>query len=407
MGFPTNIGKVFVKTQASGWGTEETSFAAADLISAKTNLPKVVMEALKSESFRGGWHSFPIEPGSRQGATTTIEHIPQGPSLTTPAANPSDYPEAILLASLMGAQAAIGYTSGLLSASGQTTSAIKFTDTTLATTWAGMAMIATLVGGAREIVWGKTIDIASSPDVFTPWFTMAAAVDPTGTPKTYGGRVCWDSLTQPTPFTVQTLLGQSDGAAAIRLRDAVCNSAKFTLEAGKQPQSSYGILAGYWSPAGTWTVAPYTVQYPELPALFGANGARVKYAGAATIFPKVEIEFTADMQAVSGLGQTDAFAKFICVDRDCTITITELLTAYGTGQNLPGTEVATGMQIDFCTIPGRAISMFFPTYQVLAVWEDEDASGFAVRKTKYGTRPTAVETAGANAANSCRRVALL
>ena len=407
MGFPTNIGRVYVKTQAGGWGTAESSFAATDLISAKANLPKPVMEALVSESFRGGWHAFVREPGSRQGATTNIEHIPQGPSLTTPAADPSDYPEAILLASVMGSQAAIGYTSGALSALGQTSSLIKFTDGTLATTWAGMAMIVPLVGGGREIVWGKTISTVATPDEFTPWFTMGAAVDPAGTPKTYGGRVCWDSLTQPTPFTVQTLLGQSDGAAAIRLRDAVCNSAKFTLEANKQPQVNYGIVAGYWSPDGTWTVAPYTVQYPELPPLFGSNGARVKYAGAATIFPKVEIEFTANMQAVSGIGQTDGFAKFICTERDCTITITELLTAYGTGQNLPGTEVATGMQIDFSTAPGRALSMFFPTYQVAAVWEDEDTSGFAVRKTMYHTRPTALETAGANAANSCRRVALL
>lgn len=406
MGFPSNIGKVYIKRQ-SAWGTAESSFSAADLISAKAMLPKPVMEALTSETFRGAWHAFPVEQGTREGQVATIDHIPQGPSLVAPTANPADYPEAILLQSVLGSTGAIGYTSADLAGSGQTTSKITFVDTTLDPDWPGMALIVPLVGGGRELVWAKTYDATTNPEELIPWFTMAAAADSAGTPVTYGSLVCYDSLEQPDPFTMQVLLGQTGGTAAMRLRDCVCTSAKFTAEAGKQPQASYGIKAGYWTPDGSWTIAPYTVQYPELPALFGRNGARVKYGGAATIFPKVEIEFTADHQPAKGIGQDDGFAYYTCVDRDATITITELVTDYDTGQALPGTESAAGMQIDFCNTPGRGMSFFFPTPQVVAIWEDEDASGMVVRKTTYKARPTALETAGTSAANSCRRVALL
>jgi hypothetical protein len=406
MTFPTNIGKVYVKAQAGGWGVAETSFADSDLISAGASLPKFMVEALESPQFRGGWHNFQIQPGSREGAEFPIDHICQGWSMATPAANPTESPDALMLRSVLGAGAAIGYTSGALEPSGQTTSLVKLVDTTLSPAWPGMALLLPLAGGGRELAWVKTIDSAATPDELVPWFTMAAAADGSGTPVTFGGYTCWDTIGTPAdPFTLQVLLGANN--TGWRGRDSVCTRALITLEAGKQPKVAYTTLSGYWSPDGTWTVAPYVLTRPELPGLMGANGSRARVPGVQTIFPKIEIEFTADYQPARGLGQTDAFGEFICVGRSQQVTVTEVLGSYASSLRFPGTETATGLQVDLCNIPGRAWSVFMPLPQVTVTDEDEDGNGFVVRKSVYKARHATVETAGTNASRSHTRVSLL
>lgn len=404
MTFPTNIGKIYVKTQAGGWGVAETSFSDSDVISGNAVLPKHVIEALENPQYQGGWHSFPIQEGVREGAEVPIEHVLQGWSMETPTGNPTESPDALLLASVLGQGDAIGYTSAALESSGQTTSNVKFADTTLSTAWPGMAVLLPLVGGGREIAWIKTIDTAANPDEAVPWFTMPAAVDGSGTPVSFGGWTVWDDLTQPDPFTVQVLVGDGKGW---RGRDGVCARAQITLEAGKQPRVAYTTKVGYWSPDGTWTVVPYLLTRPELPKLVGANGARVRAPGVQSIQPKVEIELTANYVPQRGLGSTDAFAKWFCTDRRQKVTITEVMGDYDTTIRTPGTETATGLQIDLCSIPGRAASFFMPLPQDVQVSEDADESGFAVRTSVFQARHTTAETAGTKASRSHSRFALL
>lgn len=406
MGFPLNIGKVWLKEQAGGWGTAETSFAAANHISAKVFLPKLVQEALVAETFRGGYHNHAVEGGSREGAEFTIEHVLQGSSLTTPAADPVENPDALALRSALGNGAAYGYRANQLNLAGQTTTLIKFLNNQATSAGSGMAMIVPLLGGGREIVWNKTFTDGATDD-FVPWYTMAAAADPGGgTNVVYGSRVSWLSLTQPTPFTGQVNLGQADGNAGVRFRDCVVTGGKATFEAGKQPIISHTSKAGYWSITGSWVPAIYANNYPELPMISGAGGARVKYGGSATYFPKVELEWTQTVEAVRNLGATDAFGKWIMTERDFTLTITEVVTDYSALLYLPGVENATGLQVDICTTPGRGASVFMPTYQTVGISEDEAAGNILVRKTAYKSRITTVETAGANAAQSPVRVAI-
>ncbi len=404
MGFPSNIGKVYVKEQAGSWGTAETSFSATDLMSAKPFLPKFVQEALQSQVFRGGWHAVPIQAGSRQGADFTIEHTLQGWSTGGPSGDPTEHPDALLHRSVMGGGASYGYRSNMLHSSGQTTTLAKYTNGQATSAGSGMGVLYNLVGGSREIAWHKTFADGAQDD-FALWQTMAAAPDYNGgTNIVYGGRTCWQSLTQPTPFTCQVYLGQSDGAAAVQYRDCVVVSARLEGVVGKLPKVVYGVKAGYWSVTGSWTVAQYTDNYPEMPPLYGASGSRVLYASSPTLFPAFSIELTADVQPADNFAATDGFKKYIVTNREMKVEIKHLVETYASYFPTPGTELATGLQIDLNTTPGRGCSYFLPTPQVASVVDDEDASGIVTRKTTYMARPTALETAGANAANSHGRV---
>lgn len=395
MGFPISIGRVWLKEQSGGWGTEETSFADADHISAQAFLPDLVQEELLVEAFRGSFAAHAIEAGSREGSELQITNVLEGLSSSALSADPTATPQSLLLKSVLGSQAAIGYKAAV-AGSGQAVDKVTYTDADLTTGWSGMGVLLAVVAATsgRKIAWAKTINTAATPDELVPWINLPGVV--TNGSVSYGGLTHWLSLVQPTPFTAQVGLGQSDGAAVFRARDCVCNSVKIDLVGGQLPKATFGIKAGYWSDAGTWVPAQYAQQYPNLPMLDVANGSTLSYGGTLTTIPSVSIEMTANMEAARGIG---GFAKWIMTDREVKVTTTHLLTDFSQ-ITAPGTEVTTGLQIDLCTIPGRAAGLFGPTYMASVVSKDEAMGGFVVRKNIYKFRIPATETAGANAAGS-------
>lgn len=400
MGFPREIGRVWLKEQASGWGVEESSFADADHISAEAVLPDLVQEELLVPAFRGGFHAHAIEAGERVGSDLVLTHKFEGLSRATPSANPTATPVDLCLKSVLGSQASIGYKAAVAS-TGQANNKVTYADGDLATSWAGMAVLLAVAAAAsgRQFAWAKTITTASNPDELIPWQNLAGAT--TNGSASYGAIVSWLSLAQPTPFTGQVALGQADGGAVFRLRDGVCPNIKMRLVGGQLASTTYTIRGGYWSKAGTWTPGQYAQTYPQLPMLDVANGARLSYAGSLTTIPEVEIEMSATMEPARGIG---GFAKWKMTNREVKVTSTHILDDYS-DLTAPGTEVTTGLQIDLCTIPGRAASAFGPTYQAAAHSKDEAAGGFVVRKNVWKFRLPDTETAGANASGSPFRFA--
>ena len=396
MGFPNQIGRVWLKEQASGWGTEETSFADADHISAKAFVPTLVQEALKVDTFRGGFHDLAIEPGSKEGADLQIQHSFEGHSSTSPTDNPAENPRSLLLKSCLGSAASIGYLAAIEN-SGQAVNSVKYANGSLATTWAGMAVLLSVAAAAsgRQFAWAKTIDTASNPDALVPWLDLLGA--PTNSSRSYGGRVHWLSLGQPVPFTAQLALGQADGNAVVRARDGVCTSIKMTCVGNQLIDVVYGTKYGSWSRAGSWTPAIYAQTYPPLPMLDAANGARLQWGGSSlSVIPEVVIEMSATMEPVRHIG---GFAKWLMTSREVKVTLTHLLDDY-TQIIAPGTEVTTGFQLDLCTIPGRAAGAFIPTTMAEAVSKDKEMGGFVVREHTLKCRIAGSETAGANASGS-------
>ncbi len=403
MGIVTNVGKAWLKAQASSWGTAETSFASEDNISCKPVLPQLVQEALVAQTFRGGWHALPIEAGSLEGATLQIEHVLQGTNLATPSGNPTTSPDSLCLKSVLGSRAAYGYTDTQLYATGQTVNNVKFANAAITSAIAGMAMLVPVVGGGRDVVWCKTFTDGAQEDV-VPWSQMTAAADPAGTPKTYGGLVHWLSLVQPDPFTAQIDLS---GDASVRFRDCVCTGSKLVIVAGQQPVITHSLRAGYWSIQAAAATAFYSAAYPELPAIFGANGANVRSNSNGQAFPSIEVEFTNTVIPARNIGSADGFRKWLTTEREVKVTITELIEydEYTSQLYDLGAELGS-VQVDLCTTPGRGASIFLPNRQVADMGKDEDASGIVVRKTVYKARFDLTETAGANASGSVARIAL-
>lgn len=379
MGIVTNIGQAFLKAQGD-WGTAETSFAAANQISCKPILPQFVQEALVAQRFRGGWHSLPIEPGATDGATLQIEHVLQGVDVGTPTSNPGHTPDGLCLTSLLGSSSIYGYTSAKLNSSGQTASLIKFIDNGIASDIVGGPMLVPLVNGTREIAWVKSMADGATEDL-TPWNNLTAAADPSGTPVTFGALVAWLSLNQPVPITAQVNLA-GDGSACARFRDNVCTSGKIVIVGNQQPLVTWGLRAGAWSLDGSWDVEPYTLYYPELPMLDASNGTRLLASGlTGTVRPKIEIELTNTVVAVRDMA---GFRRWETTERAVKITITELIEASGYSSQLirPG-DLIGAVQMDLCTIPGRAASAFLHNGQCKELSKDEDDSGLVVRKTVF------------------------
>lgn len=390
MGFPTGIGKVYVKEQSGGWGTEETSFSSADLMSCKAFLPKLVQEALVSETFRGGFHAHQRHAGSREGMEFQLEHTLQGISATTPTADPGMHPDSILLKSLLGGSVAGGYLA--LAASGHLATAVAITNGALTTAMAGMPILVPCAAAlsGRAISWAKTITTAGDPDIITPWNIMPGA---SATGQGYGARVLYMSLDQPVPITCQIHLGQADGAASVRTRDVVCIGATLELVAGQLKKITYNCKAGWWDIAGSWSPGIYANTYPEMDALFGLTGAALYYGDALVTAPSVQVQMTSKVEPSRSIGAEDGFKKWVVVDREVVITRTALNEDYSV-LPAPGTETATGFQLDLGTVPGSAASMFMPLPQVQMLPEDPDASGLAMRKTAFTARPAFVESAG-------------
>lgn len=380
----SNLGRVLVKSQGA-WGTAETSFSSTDLISADVFLPTLVQEALVSESFRGSWHAHQVHAGSKEGAEFTIAHVVQGCSATAPSAAPTAHPDTILLRSLLGsANTPGGYLT--LAATGQTPTAIAVD--TLTSDLAGSAVLVPCSAAAtgRTIAWLKTITTAGSPDTATPWFTLPSSATAEG--QMYGSYTVHLSTAQPTPFTAQVELQDSNGYAQVRFVDCVCTGATLDVVAGQLQRIAYTCKAGSWTLVNGSDVTVYSNTYPELPPAMGANGAGFPSAPTKPL-PAIQVQITSTVQPARSFGGTGGFAKWIVTERDVTMTVTEIIEGTGYASiDAPGTLVSGGLQVDLCTQPGRAVSLLMPTPMHASINTDEDSSGFVVRKSTYKPRQT-------------------
>ena len=106
MGIPTNLGRFAVKAQASGWGTAETSFANANFLECAMSVPTPVVESLQADVMRADWFATTRLAGGSGPIEVSLSMPLHGFSTASPSADPTEHPDALLLASVLGSSIA-------------------------------------------------------------------------------------------------------------------------------------------------------------------------------------------------------------------------------------------------------------------------------------------------------------
>lgn len=357
----TTKGRLAVKEQGSGWGTAETSFTSTDLIEVVGPVvPPMPRETVSVDTYRPGYTSAPVAPGSKAGGTITFTMWLHGWSATTPSGDPTIHPDATILKNLLGGGGTDGYTTAI--AAGSSTSLVNVTNAQADTAWSGFAQMA--AGATKNVIWwAKTIDTGASPDTIAPLVTTLAEAPAAGT--AYGSYVVWLSTAAATPLTIDWL--GTDSTAHIRYFDALPSKATLTLAAKQAPMLEVEFTFLNWTNVGSGGApADYAYAYPRIPPFIGANGARALFSGGSAICPStVVIEMMQTLVEVPCASSEQGASMLKDTNRSVTVAVTRTPSDLST---TPWTDSAgstpAALQIDLANTPGRAASVKMPAPQL-------------------------------------------
>tara|TARA_Y100000593_G_scaffold91783_1_gene181550 strand:- start:2151 stop:3398 length:1248 start_codon:yes stop_codon:yes gene_type:complete len=365
MGIPTTTGRFAVKEQSSGWGTAETSFANANFLEAQITVPTPTQSTVQADVMRAN-HFAPTRLAGGKGPTEISLTMPlHGFSTSAPTGDPSEHPDALLLRSVLGANATNGYATDVTGGTNQT-----LTVTTPAGGIGGFAVMAPMGSTSPteySTGWVKT----KSSGTYTmqrKWALTAAGGDqtPNSSGTVYGSNAVYLTNTQPTPFTFEWL--GSTANVSFRFYDCVVTSATITLNAREQPTLAVTIRAANWTNVGSGGApsAAALSNRPQMPIVLSDNGARVVDANAEQKAGSVSIAMTCNVSDEVNYDAPQGVAKFVVTKRLVETTVVAPAASSGASSidnpaslQTPGTVVGA-MQVDAGTTPGRAFSALVP-----------------------------------------------
>jgi hypothetical protein len=396
---PFRTGRLAIEAQGA-WGTAASTFATGTWLEAEVAVPTPVQEALQTDTMRGGFYESTVVAGSKAGMEVSLRMPLHGFSTASPSADPTAHPDAVLLASVLGASALNGYAASDIT--GGTASQLEYTASSAVAAHEGHALMVAISGG-YSIGWATSVT-TSTPDTIDLIEDLSAV--PTGSGAVYGSNVCYLSTTQPTPFSLLWL--GADGNSKITFFDGVVTSAKLALNPKGQPMMECTCRFANWTNAGTGG-APGDYVYtdrPQMPAALGANGARYLLAGAAVNAATFEVEVTAEVSEAPGHAADQGVAQYVVTNRTVRATVQVPASDLST-INAPGTSGGT-VQLDLSTTsPGRALSILMPLAQRQELETLGDAGGIVALTTVFGPSNYAGDDTSTAPANTDFRVAFL
>jgi hypothetical protein len=351
----TTKGRLAIKEQASSWGTAETSFAAADYLEVTGPLvPSMPRETLSVNIYTPGFSEAEVIAGSKAGGTFSFSMPMHGVLATTPVANPTIHPDALLFRAALGGGGSDGYSTTVTGG----TAAIP-TDSSIPVAHAGFATLYPVASG-YSIGWNSVVSANTSSDLLVDLSASPAA----GTGL--GSYVAWLSTAASTPLTVEWL--GTDATSKIRYSDCLPSKLTAKWKAKQAPTLDVELTFLSWTNVGSGgDPADYAYGYPRLPAFVGANGVRALFAGGAAICPtEVTIEITQTLEQAECASATEGADSLVTINRSVRVTVMVNPTDYNA---TPWTDtvatVKAALQIDACTTPGRACSMVLPLPKVM------------------------------------------
>lgn len=399
---PNKLGRVAIKVQGSGWGTAETSFAAANYFEAEVSVPKMVRESLRMDPLRSGFEEAEVVGGSRAGVEVTVKFPLHGYSTATPSADATEHPDALLIRLALGAAVQTGYTATNI-ASGSTTSSVKFTAGSA--NWNGSGMLIPTSGTpGYELIAMANLDTAPTPDAGAPMITMQRTPASSGTH--YGSNTIYLTNDTPAPLTMDWI--GVDAGHHVRYSDGLVKSLKITGTAKKSPmvEATIRFTGTPAFPGAGGSLAAYVYNFPVVPVSIGANGGAVYFNGAwITGSAEVVFQVDVDLQDVEGWGSTEGVVQQLVNDRKVSSTLLIPSTSTFTTDILaPGLAVSKFMAIYACGTPGRAAGFVLPAPTLIETADFRDRSGLLAITYSMAPQVYSGDTsAGAGAGNKSAR----
>jgi len=410
---PSRLGRVAVKEQGSGWGTAETSFAAANALRCEATLPSLVREALSVDNMRGAFHAPEVTPGSKVGTTISLRFPAHGWNTSGAAisGNPTEHPEALIVKNALGSAVQDGHQTDLLSSG--TASDPEFTSATDGL--AGSAQLypvnaaATVfgVGWAEEVTQG-------TPDAVALAEALDAAPDTSGSTTAHGSNSIYLSVDQPTPITVEWYGAHS--SAILRLFDGIVTRLRLIVDPRGKLMWEADLVFGGWTLASddsATALGDYASPKPELAAVMGANGGRLMVGGTSIAAAgSLSAEVTVEHSTVGSYSSDQGVAAFVVQNRTvtCEVQVPANNLGEAAGEDLnptPGTDTDI-VQLDLANGGGSSFSMLLPTARLMEQIPLEDMDGIVGVKRVYGAGRYASDDSAEDApANTAFRVAYL
>jgi hypothetical protein len=367
-------GRVAIKQQGA-WGTAETSFAATDFMEVEAPfIVNLEREALQFDSFRPTNADRPTTPGSKTPTEQTFRFMLHGHSTATPSANPTVFPDALLVECALGSGGAQGYNTANLGAGTPADLETTYTDGQGSANWQGYA-VSYPTAAARAIAWVKTVTTSGDPDVVDFIDNVRANVT-TGT--AYGSFVAWLSNEDQLPLTFDYL--GSDANSHFRLFDGLPTSINLVFASKQLIAVDVTVRFLDWTNLGTGGApAGYTYGYPLIPPVLGANGAWSAINGTEFCYATATLSITQELAEVECSGSAQGTSQLKWTDRKVTLelvyTDTDLATLGIGAASAPGDSVGV-VQLDLgSNTPGRSLSVLMPNAELAEQPKMQDLGG--------------------------------
>lgn len=397
---PNKLGRIAIKVQASGWGTAETSFAAANYVEAEVGIPVYFREGIRIDPLRSGFEEAEVLAGTKSAVEISLKFPLHGHSTATPSADVTEHPDALLMRLALGLAVQTGYVATNI-ASGSTTSSLKVTAANA--NWNGSALVVPSAGTpAYDCCFVTAVDTGPVPDTVTPLVAFTRTPSSSGTH--YGSNTIYLANDTPTPITMDWI--GVDAGHHIRYSDGLVKSIKVTGSARKGPMvdCTLRFTGSTTLPGSGGSLAAYTYGFPIIPPMVGANGARVYFNGAEATAAEAGFNVDCTLVDVDGWASPEGIAQQLVTDRKVTSTL--LVPSTGTFTNellAPGTE-ATKLQVFYAIQPGRTAGYLIPAPVLVAQSKFEDRGGLLAVSYEMAPHLFASDgTVGAGAGNKSTR----
>lgn len=354
---PNKLGRIAIKVQGSGWGTAETSFAAANYLEAEVGIPVMAREALRMDPLRSGFEEAEVLAGGRGPIEIPVRFPLHGWSTATPTTDATEHPDALLIRLALGLAAQTGYTAANI-ASGGTTSSVKFT--TGNTNWEGQGMLIPVSGTpGYELIAMSDIDTTPTPDAGVPLVTMQRT--PASSGAHYGSNTIYLANDTPGPITMDWI--GVDAGANIRYSDGLVKSLRVVGTNRKNPmvEATLRFTGTPTFPGAGGSLAAYTYGFPLIPPAIQANGSAMWFNGAWTGIAEATFGVECTLADVEGWNSPEGIAQQVVTDRKVSASIIVPSTGTFTAELLaPGTSITKLMVIYACAAAGRSAGFVLP-----------------------------------------------
>lgn len=403
----SNKGRVAIKQQAS-WGTAQTSFAATDYLEIEAPfVPTLARETIRLNTFRPGFTEAEIIAGSKSPTELTFRFPMHGWSTSSsPTTDPTIFPDALLVKTVLGSASADAYTTAL--ASGSSAASLNITNGSGDTAWQGYAQLIPHASG-YDVGWIQTVDTTVTPDTETLLASIPHTPSSSGT--LYGSLVAYLSTANQLPLTFDYL--GSDSTAHIRFSDGLPTSVRINIAAKQVPMVEVTMRFLNWTNVGSGGApTDATYGYPMLPATIGANGAYFQESNTEFCAATVTVTMTQELSEVECTGSSQGVSELVATNRNVTVEIIRTQSSLAdlgldNLQNTAGSIDNDPIQLNLATTPGRACSILIPAAVILEQPTLQDLGGKVATRLLLGCTPYTGDTGSTAPADTPFRIAWL